>query len=69
MGLTVSVNGEEVDFKGGDLITLLSTYGLNTENGGIAISVNSAIVPKSEWKITEILPHDKVEIVQIVRGG
>ena len=69
MGLSVNVNGKDFDFEGGDLTTLLSTYGLKMEQGGIAVAVNSSIVPRSEWKLTKIFPEDKVEIVQIVRGG
>jgi len=69
MSVTISVNGEEMSFDGGLVPDLLAARGLDAGQGGVAVALNGAVVPRSEWEQTEIAPGDKVEIVHIVCGG
>ncbi len=36
---------------------------------GIALAVNSEVVPKSSWKERSLSPQDKVELLTIAQGG
>ena len=36
---------------------------------GIAIAVNQAIVPKTEWPIRILLPEDKITLIKATQGG
>ena len=39
------------------------------EGKGIAIAVNGAVVPRSQWEARSLKDGDKVEIVRAVQGG
>jgi sulfur carrier protein len=36
---------------------------------GVAVAVNAAVVPKSEWATTTLQPGDRVEVLVAVQGG
>lgn len=36
---------------------------------GIAVAVNSEVVPRSLWPTTPLTPGDQVEVLQAVQGG
>lgn len=36
---------------------------------GVAVAINSMIVPKSKWDETDISENDSIEIVHAVQGG
>jgi sulfur carrier protein len=36
---------------------------------GIAVARNGAVVPKSSWETTPLVPGDRIEIVTAAAGG
>ena len=36
---------------------------------GVAIAINTRVIPKSEWAHTAIKPKDRIEIVRPFSGG
>ncbi|NNN20234.1 MAG: sulfur carrier protein ThiS [Acidimicrobiaceae bacterium] len=36
---------------------------------GIALALNSEVIPQSGWMERLLLPHDKVELLTIAQGG
>ncbi len=36
---------------------------------GIAVALNSAVVPRSSWPSTPVAPGDRVDVVTAVQGG
>ncbi|MEC6997476.1 MAG: sulfur carrier protein ThiS [Pseudomonadota bacterium] len=42
---------------------------LKITKNGIAIEINSAVVPKSQYVNTFIKDNDRIEIVQFIGGG
>ena len=69
MSETISVNGVLKPLKTLSLFKLLEENGADGRKGGVAVALNGEVVPRADWAQTSIKPNDKVEIVQIVRGG
>lgn len=36
---------------------------------GVAVAINGAVVPRSQWSTTVLQPGDRIEIVGAVQGG
>lgn len=68
--MKIKINGEESLIDDELNITGFIKKRLNgKEPGGIAVAVNSSIVPKSKWDETVINENDEIEIVTAVQGG
>jgi thiamine biosynthesis protein ThiS len=66
--IRVQVNGETKDLPPGTSVrSLLDQLGLNP--GRVAIEYNLEILPKTKWEATQVVPGDRLEIVQFVGGG
>lgn len=63
----LKVNGETFDFKGGTLLDLMQSLGL--ENLRFAVAINRNVIPRSQIAQTSLNENDEVEIVQAVGGG
>jgi sulfur carrier protein len=62
--MNVVVNGKaEALPEGSTLDTLLR------DPRGVAVAVNSVVVPASRWSATVLRPHDAVEVVTAHQGG
>ena len=69
MSETVSVNGTLLPLNHLKLFDLLEERGVDGRKGGVAVALNGEVVPRADWAQTSLKANDKVEIVQIVRGG
>ena len=67
--MKIHVNGEVTTFNGKIIPDLLIVRGFKPQQSGLAVAVNGAVVSRSAWEQTLLNHGDKVEIVQIVRGG
>ena len=67
--MEIHVNGEVTTFNGKIIPDLLIAWGFKPRQSGLAVAVNGAVVSRSAWEQTLLNHGDKVEIVQIVRGG
>lgn len=47
----------------------LLTVVLNTTANGIALAVNQAIIPKSNWECHILNPGDQIIIIKATQGG
>jgi len=68
MSRTITVNGEARAWRAQTMRELLAELGVAVDKGGVAVAVNAAVVPRAEWD-RAVAPDDRVEVVQIVRGG
>lgn len=68
-GDTIILNGEVEPLSGADIRALLAAKGIDCDRGGVAVAVNGEVVPRVKWARTPVKPNDKIEIVNIVRGG
>ena len=69
MSETISVNGVLKPLNNSTLFKLLEENGVDGGKGGVAVALNGEVVPRADWAQTSLKSDDKVEIVQIVRGG
>ena len=63
----VVINGEKLDIDGMILLTYLEENNYPLER--IAVEINEAIVPKSQYDTVVLNDGDTVEVVSFVGGG
>ncbi len=66
---SIHVNGEARETSAGTLVQLLGQLGLGDTSAGLAVAVNGAIVPRSDWAGHPLRNGDRVEVVGAVQGG
>jgi sulfur carrier protein len=66
---TIRVNGESEPLVAGTLDALLADKAVDTQQRGIAVALNGAVVPRAAWPATALKPGDSVEIVRARQGG
>ena len=67
MKLTFNDKTREVP-NGLSLMDLLSEIGLESKRG-LAVAVNQAVVPSSDWAVTSLSEGDDVFVIQATQGG
>jgi len=68
--MELKVNGSAEQCADGNTVEqLLSAHSLDTNVTGIAVAVNSSIVPRSDWNSRSLRDGDVVEIIHAVQGG
>lgn len=68
--MKIKLNGEEKLFNGLNTIEeVINSYLNGKEARGIAVALNSTIVPKQKWNDTILNDNDEIEIVHAVQGG
>jgi thiamine biosynthesis protein ThiS len=66
--MTVTINGERRDVPDGlTVAALLDHIGMSGDR--VAIERNLDILPRAQWRQTQIQPNDTFEIVHFVGGG
>jgi sulfur carrier protein len=66
---SIRVNGAAEPLAVGTLAALLAEKAVDTEQKGIAVALNGAVVPRADWPETALKPGDNVEIVRARQGG
>jgi len=66
---TIRVNGESEALVAATLDALLAEKAVDTQQRGIAVALNGAVVPRAAWRDTALKPGDSVEIVRARQGG
>ncbi|MEU6395156.1 sulfur carrier protein ThiS [Streptomyces sp. NPDC046939] len=66
--MNVSLNGEpRAVATGTTLEALVAT--LTTAHSGVAAALNETVVPRTQWRATELTEGDRVEVLTAVQGG
>ena len=65
----IKVNGESEPLAATTLAALLAEKAIDTEQKGIAVALNGAVVPRAAWPQTSLKAGDRVEIVRARQGG
>ena len=66
---SIRVNGETKPLTSATLAALLAEKAVDTEQKGIAVALNGAVVPRAAWPATALKAGDSVEIVRARQGG
>jgi len=64
----ITLNGEERELLDGMSVAELVTT-ISARTSGLAVAVNSEVVPRSGWSDTSVADGDRVEVVTAVQGG
>ncbi|NIM20185.1 MAG: sulfur carrier protein ThiS [Candidatus Latescibacteria bacterium] len=68
--MRLTVNGKATDIESGvTLQKLLEQYDISNVQKGIAVAVNSTVVPRESWGETALRDGDSIEIIHAVQGG
>lgn len=68
--MTITLNGSLTELPpNATLLDVLETAGYSPEAGGIAVALNDAVVPRSQWGKTGVPANATVEIVTAQQGG
>ena len=68
--VALQVNGEPVEVAPGATIADVVAALLDEDDPkGVAVAVDRAVVPRSEWATTPALPGSLVEVVSAAAGG
>jgi sulfur carrier protein len=68
--MTVIVNGKKVDTTGGaTLLAVLGENGIMENTDGVAVAINSIVVPRSKWNDVRLSDGDSIEVIHAVQGG
>jgi sulfur carrier protein len=66
---SIRVNGESEPLAAATLEALLAEKAVDTEQKGIAVALNGAVVPRAAWRVTQLKAGDSIEIVRARQGG
>ena len=68
--MTVIINGKKTNTaEDVTLVTLLRENGITKDTAGVAVAVNSSVIPRSEWNDVRLSDGDMVEVIHAVQGG
>jgi sulfur carrier protein len=67
--MEITVNNQPLKLNGPSSVSQLLSAVLQVPGGGIAIAVNQAIVPKSDWPGYVLQPGDQVVLIKATQGG
>jgi len=65
---SIRVNGESEPLVA-TIEILLAEKAVDTDQRGVAVALNGAVVPRTAWRDTPLKPGDNVEIVRARQGG
>jgi sulfur carrier protein len=64
------VNGEERSLEPGTTVAdLVASLGAPADGRGVAVAIDTEVVPRSVWSATVLLPGARVEVLIAVQGG
>ncbi len=69
MSATISVNGVEKAATATNIADLLRDENVDPVARFLAVAINGAVVPRSQWDGAAINPGDVIEIVSPAPGG
>jgi sulfur carrier protein len=64
----ITVNGHQREAA--DEVSLAELIGqVSDRSTGIAVALNSEVVPRGDWPGTAVRPGDRIDVVTAVQGG
>ncbi|HEY3865087.1 MAG TPA: sulfur carrier protein ThiS [Solirubrobacteraceae bacterium] len=66
----IFVNGEESDLRAGETVAVaLARLRLSSDTRGVAVAVDSQVVPRSAWEAFTLSADARVEVLSAMQGG
>lgn len=67
--MEISINQQRTEIPDNASVEKLVSTFFSNSTKGIAVAINQAIVPKSEWQVRLLNPDDKVTLIKATQGG
>ncbi|HVP76172.1 MAG TPA: sulfur carrier protein ThiS [Gaiellaceae bacterium] len=67
--MRVSVNGIERELATGATVADVVGSLVETPERGVAVALDGAVVPRSQWQATSLAEGQAVEVLRAVQGG
>ena len=68
--MNVHINGQPHSLNVGATVQMVVALFCGTENAtGVAVAVNQVVIPRHQWKTTEIHETDQIEVLWASSGG
>lgn len=68
--MRIELNGDGVDLDSGvSVLALLARQGIDSDTKGVAVAVNSEVVPRNRWNGKVLAEGDRVDVIRAVAGG
>ncbi len=64
----VTFNGDRRDVAEGTTVARL-VDDLGSGRRGVAVAINSEVIPRRAWDTTILAPEDRVEVLRAIQGG
>ena len=69
LNIHIRVNGQDEPLAVDTLAALIEAKAEDVAQRGIAVALNGAVVPRTDWAATMLKAGDSVEIVRARQGG
>jgi sulfur carrier protein len=68
--MLVTVNGSDRELPSGATVSeLVAELGGRPDGRGVAVALDTEVVPRSQWPTTVLSAGDRVEVLIAVQGG
>jgi len=68
--MVIALNGKKINTaEAVTLVTLLRENGINDSTDGVAVAVNSTVIPRRKWNGVRLSDGDMIEVINAVQGG
>jgi sulfur carrier protein len=68
--MNVFLNGESCELRDGATVTdAVEASGAPPGGRGVAVAIDGVVVPRGEWKDTQLSDGQRIEVLQAVQGG
>lgn len=68
--MIIVMNGKKTNTaEAATLVMVLQENGINANTDGVAVAVNSTVVPRSKWTDVRLSDGDVIEVINAVQGG
>ena len=67
--MEISINQQRTEIPERSSVEQLLLSLFKDPTKGIAIAINQAIVPKTEWPVRILHPKDKITLIKATQGG
>jgi len=67
--MEISINQQRTEIPECFSVEQLLSFLYADSKKGIAIAINQAIIPKTEWPVRILHPEDKITLIKATQGG
>ncbi|TDE18210.1 sulfur carrier protein ThiS [Dyadobacter psychrotolerans] len=67
--MEISINQQRTEIPERFSVEQLLSFLFTDSKKGIAIAINQAIIPKTEWQVRILHPEDKITLIKATQGG